>query len=61
MYQSAASWYAGQHFRFLVCRTPTDEGVDGAAAAKTWGRPAHTYVVGTYRVLVWSVSFSVAP
>ncbi len=57
---SSAGWYADQHFQFLVYETPVYQGVDSASAAKTWGRPAHTYVVGGYHVLVWSVAFSVA-
>jgi len=60
-YESSASWYAGQHFQFLVYQTPAYQGVDSVSATRTWGHPAHTYVVGNYRVLVWSVSFNVAP
>jgi hypothetical protein len=60
MYQSCAGWYADQHFQFLVYQMPPYEGVDSASASKTWGPPAHTYVVGDYRVLVWSGAFSVA-
>jgi hypothetical protein len=61
MYQSAAGWYAGQHFQFLVYQTPAYEGVDSASATRTWGPPARSYVVGVYHVLVWSVPFSVPP
>ena len=61
MYESPASWYAGQHFQFLVYQMPGYQGVDTVSATKTWGRPAHTYAVGDYHVLVWSVAFSVAP
>jgi hypothetical protein len=61
LYESSASWYAGQHFQFLVYQTPTRQGVDSASATRTWGPPAHTYSVGDYDVLVWSVAFSVAP
>lgn len=57
---STESWYQGQHFQFLVYSSPTYQGVDGAAAGKTWGRPTHIYVVGDYHVLVWSAAFSVA-
>ena len=60
MKQSSANWYAGQHFQFLVYSTPTYQGVDSASATRTWGPPAHTYVVGGYHVLVWSNTFSVA-
>jgi hypothetical protein len=58
---SSADWYAGQHFQFLVYETPVYQGVDSASATKTWGPPAHTYVVGGYHVLVWSNTFRVAP
>ena len=58
---SSASWYAGQQFQFLVYQTPVYQGVDSASATRTWGPPAHTYVVGGYHVLVWSNTFSVAP
>jgi hypothetical protein len=58
---SSASWYAGQHFQFLVYETPVYQDVDSVSATKTWGPPAHTYVVGGYHVLVWSAAFSVAP
>ena len=58
---SSANWYAGQQFQFFVYETPTYQGVDSVSATKTWGPPAHTYVVGDYHVLVWSKTFSVAP
>ena len=58
---SSANWYAGQQFQFLVYETPIYQGVDSVSATKTWGPPAHTYVVGDYHVLVWSKTFSVAP
>jgi hypothetical protein len=61
LYGSSASWYAGKRFQFLVYQVPAYEGVNSFSATNTWGRPAHTYVVGNYRVLVWSVAFSVAP
>ncbi len=61
MYESPASWYAGQHFQFLVYQMPVYQGVDSVSATKTWGRPAQTYAVGDYHVLVCSVAFSVAP
>jgi hypothetical protein len=57
---SSASWYAGQRFQFLVYETPVYQGVDTVSATKTWGRPAHIYVVGDYHVLVWPVGFGVA-
>ena len=58
---SSANWYAGQQFQFLIYETPIYQGVDSVSAVRTWGRPAHTYVVGGYHVLVWSNTFSVAP
>ena len=58
---SSANWYAGQQFQFFVYETPIYQGVDSVSATKTWGPPAHTYVVGGYNVLVWSSTFSVAP
>ena len=58
---SSANWYAGQQFQFFVYETPIYQGVDSVSATKTWGPPAHTYVVGGYHVLVWSSTFSVAP
>jgi hypothetical protein len=61
MYYTAASWYAGQHFQFLVYQTPPYDGVDGVSATKTWGRPSHTYIVGDYHVLVWPFALTVAP
>ena len=61
MYESTSSWYAGQHFQFLVYQLPVYEGVDAASATKTWGAPPQTYLVGSCRVLVWSTAFSVPP
>jgi hypothetical protein len=58
---SSASWYANQRFQFLVYQSPAYQGVDAVAAAKTWGAPAHSYVVSSYHVLVWSSAFSVPP
>lgn len=52
--QSAASWYADKRFQFLVYTEQTLHSVDLLSATKTWGTPAHLYVVGPYRVLVWS-------
>ncbi len=52
--QSDASWYSGRKFQFLVYNSvgPGD-GVDLASASATFGKPTHTYDVGTYRLLVW--------
>jgi hypothetical protein len=58
--QSAASWYAGKRFQFLVYSERTSHSVDLVSATKTWGTPAHLYVVGPYRVLVWSRPLAVS-
>jgi len=58
---SSPTWYAGEHFQFLVYETPVYQGVDGASAIRTWGRPTATYTVSDYHVLVWSIGMSVAP
>ncbi len=60
--QSAAGWYAGKSFEFLVFnRAQPWLGVDAATASATFGRPAHSYVVGAYQVLVWSHPIAVSP
>lgn len=52
--QSAASWYTNQPFEFLVYDTARPWGGIGARSASlTFGPVARTYVVGSYRVLVW--------
>jgi hypothetical protein len=54
MRESAASWYQGQSFQFFVYNLAIPWGSDTATTAtKTWGVPAHTFSVGTYRILVW--------
>jgi hypothetical protein len=59
--QSSVSWYAGQSFEFLVYNTALPwGGVQSATATATFGPVAHTYVVGSYRVLVWSHRLSVS-
>ena len=59
--QSDASWYANQSFQFLVYnRTGPELGVDLASANTTFGKPAHVYDVGTYRLLVWDHALHVA-
>ena len=59
--QSGVSWYAGQSFEFLVYNTALPwGGVQSATATATFGPVAHTYVVGSYRVLVWSHRLSVS-
>ncbi len=53
--QSTSSWYTNQSFQFLVFDSGRPwGGVDAATAAATFGPVTRTYVVGTYRVLVWS-------
>ncbi len=61
MNQSSASWYEGQRFQFLVYVTPQFDDVDLQSATRTWGDPAHVYVVGRYRVVVWRRPVSVVP
>ena len=58
---SSATWYAGEHFHFLVYETPAYQGVDSVSATRTWGRPSNTYTVSDFHVLVWSGGMSVAP
>ena len=53
--ESATYWYAGDRFQFFVYNLAIPWGSDDSATAtSTWGSPAHTYYVGTYRVLVWN-------
>jgi hypothetical protein len=59
--ESQASWYGDTPFQFLVFNTSNIWiSVDSYSATETWGTPAHTYAVGTYRVLIWSHPISVA-
>jgi hypothetical protein len=52
--QSDVSWYANRPFEFLVYNTVgPGSGVDLQSASATFGRPARTYIVGTYRLLEW--------
>jgi hypothetical protein len=52
--QSDASWYRDTGFQFLVYNLKGPRaGVDLTSASATFGRPAHVYDVGTYRLLVW--------
>jgi hypothetical protein len=62
MSQSTSTWYAGQRFQFYVFHVPRhhSNGII-AAATRTWGKPAHIYTVGVYRVLVWGRPIRVAP
>jgi len=55
---ASASWYADNHFQFLVEGAPPGYiGIRGVPAF--WGRPAHLYVVGRYRILIWSHQLTV--
>ena len=55
MRESAASWYQQQRFQFFVYNLAIPWGSDNATTArKTWGVPAHIYIVGTFRILVWN-------
>ncbi|MDA8297869.1 MAG: hypothetical protein M0004_15040 [Actinomycetota bacterium] len=52
--QSADDWYQNQRFQFFVCDLARPwHGVNVATAEATFGKPASTYAVGSYRVLVW--------
>jgi hypothetical protein len=59
--QSSASWYANKSFGFLVYNVAQPwRGVELVSATATFGRPLHTYVVGTYDILVWSHPITVS-
>ncbi len=59
--QSATDWYRGQHFQFFVYDTARPwHRVNAMSAASSFGTPAHTYAVGTYRVLVWAHPITVS-
>jgi hypothetical protein len=59
--QSALTWYTDQSFEFLVFNTARPwGGIDSATATATFGPVARTYVVGTYRVLLWPHPLSVS-
>jgi hypothetical protein len=52
--QSAANWYQGVPFTFVVFDLGRPwRRVDATTAIGTFGKPARTLSVGTYRVLVW--------
>ena len=55
---ASASWYENRRFQFLVEGAPPGY-VGVRESPKAWGVPEHTYVVGRYRVLVWSHELSV--
>jgi hypothetical protein len=54
---TATSWYAGQRFQFFVYSGPAA----ASAAVSTFGPPAHIYVVGAYRVVVWAHEVTISP
>jgi hypothetical protein len=59
--QSAASWYEGQTFRFFVYDSGNVwQNVTASAAEKSFGAPAATYDVGTYRVLTYPRGFHIS-
>jgi len=58
--QSAVDWYRSQAFQFFVYNTAKPwRQVNATTAERTFGAPAATYAVGTYRVLVWRKPVSV--
>jgi hypothetical protein len=59
--QSAASWYQGQTFRFFVYDSgDVWQNVTASAAEKSFGTPAATYDVGSYRVLTYPHGFHIS-
>jgi len=59
--QSTSSWYVDHPFAFLVFDTARPwGGVESATASATFGPIARTYIVGTYRVLVWNHPITVS-
>jgi hypothetical protein len=59
--QSEKSWYPDQPFQFVVYNTALVwGGVDADSATATFGAPERVYVVGSYRVLVWSHSIRIS-
>jgi len=59
--QSAATWYRGQRFRFLVYNAAVPwGGITPASAVFTFGPWTRTYDVGTFRVIVWAHPLSVS-
>jgi hypothetical protein len=59
--QSAAWWYQGQTFRFFVYDSGNVwQNVTGSAAEKSFGAPAATYDVGSYRVLTYPRGIHIA-
>ena len=58
--QSAASWYRGRSFDFVVYDTAIPTGITSESATATFGAPARTYLVGPYVVLVWTRPLTVS-
>jgi len=52
--QAPSTWYSGQHFQFLVYQSEPYGRVDAATVAGTFGAPKTTWIIGQYRVVVWS-------
>ncbi len=60
--ESADGWYSGQRFQFFVYNLAIPWGSDDSASATTtWGKPLHTYAIGSFRVLVWPKPLVVSP
>jgi hypothetical protein len=60
MFQTPAKWYAGQRFEFFVYAASKSDRDVLTSATRTFGRPAHIYVVGPYRVVVWGHRLKIA-
>jgi hypothetical protein len=52
--QAPSTWYSGQRFQFLVYQSEPYGRVDAATVAGTFGTPKTTWIIGQYRVVVWS-------
>lgn len=60
--QEDASWYSNTTFGYLVFDTSVPwHGVNLSSAEHTYGKVAHIYVVGPYRVVTWSHRITVQP
>jgi hypothetical protein len=59
--ESQASWYAGHKFQFMVLNPTLNFGnVNVLTASATFGKPAHSWIVYGYEVLVWHHTISVS-
>jgi len=58
--QSAASWYRGRSFAFVVYDTAIPSGITSESATTTFGAPERTFLVGPYEVLVWARPLTVS-